>query len=292
MRTANCEVRVLVKGRPVTEFKHENQTFIEGRGGSEFEIEIRNNTGRRIMAVISVDGLSVINGDTAGPESPGYLINAYQAITIPGWKLTSQEAAKFTFSGRKDSYAQLGTGNAKNCGVIGVMVWSEKVQQIVRPAAIAKGAGGSWNGPVYGGPLSDSYGTYKGSPSIGGSLGNWSAGASAGDVQSSYGMRSAYNASIMNAAASLESTTLSSAVATSATVNNLGTEFGKATQFATVESTFNKDAVIDTLVLYYDDAKGLKARGIVLERPSRQQYSSTPDPFPGMSCTPPKGWRG
>jgi hypothetical protein len=245
MKSTSCEVRVLIKGRPATEFFHEGQNFMEGRGGSEFEIEVRNVTNKRLMAVVSVDGLSVISGKIAGSESPGYVLNPFQTIVIPGWKLDSNKAAKFEFGARANSYVQAVEGEATNCGVIGVMVWGEKapihnpITTCVMRGAIPKGMSGS----VYASASASSLG-----------------------------------------GASSESTL-------SATTNNLGTGFGSATQFNTSSTTFEKEAVVDTLVMYYDDVRGLKARGIVVERPV-QRYSTTPNPFPGIGCTPPPGWKG
>jgi hypothetical protein len=49
------------------------------------------------------------------------------------------------------------------------------------------------------------------------------------------------------------------------------------------------------LVLYYDNARGLKARGIDVGRPSRVRHTSrAPEAFPGMkkNCAPPAGWNG
>jgi len=248
MKSNSCEVRVLIKGRPATEFFHEGQHFMEGRGGSEFEIEVRNVTHKRLMAVVSVDGLSVISGQVAGLESPGYILNPFQTILIPGWKLDDNRAAKFEFGSRASSYVQSVQGEATNCGVIGVMVWGEKapVQKVYTSAsrsAIPKGVSGSLGGGMFA-----------------------SASAASMDMGS-------------------QESTLS------ASVNNLGTGFGSATTFNTSSVTFEKDAVVDTLVMYYDDARGLKARGIVIERPV-QRYTTTPNPFPGIGCTPPPGWKG
>lgn len=253
MKSNACEVRILIKGRPATEFFHEGSNYMEGRGGSEFEIEVRNLTSRRVMAVVSVDGLSVINGTVAGLESPGYILNAFQTIVIPGWKLDNNSAAKFEFGSRSSSYVQSVEGSATNCGVIGVMVWSEKIPPIMPMAytnskmrgAIPKGASGSLGGGLFG--------------------------------------------SVSASAASMDSSEASLSAASS--VNNLGTGFGSATTFNTSSVTFDQDAVIDTLVMYYDDARGLKARGIVIERPV-QRYTTTPNPFPGIGCTPPPGWKG
>ncbi len=58
----NVELRLLIKGRPAQEFFHNGNTFLEGREGSNFEVEVINRNPFRIEAVISVDGLSVVDG--------------------------------------------------------------------------------------------------------------------------------------------------------------------------------------------------------------------------------------
>ena len=275
MNKSQCEVRVLVKNRVVTEFNHEGEIYIEGREGSEFEIEVRNKTGNRVLAVISVDGVSVIDGNPAGTDSPGYTINAYQTIRIPGWKLASgDQAAKFTFGSRSSSYANHATGSAANCGVIGVMLWSEKQQQVFIKSPVTRSVlpGDYWLGAVTNcGPAYGNVASQLGSP-----LSGITASASAATYSAKMPEVS------LNAAAT----------STTASVNNLGTEFGQATSFKTSETTFSRDVIVDTAVIYYDDARGLKARGIVLDRPVVTRSNATPNPFPGVGCTPPKGWGG
>lgn len=278
MQNAHMRVQVLVKGRPITEFTHNGQTFIEGRPGSDFEIEVQNLTAARTMAVISVDGLSIMDGQPAGPESSGYLLNAYQTVRIPGWMLDQNQVAKFTFSSRKDSYAQQGKGNATNCGVIGVMLIAEKIKVPTQPlyrsyTAASKGIGGPFYGNVGG--------------SLGGAVGGGFAGIS--QVVGDNVLQNSVTTSLTSTG--LESAQLSAT--SNVSVNNLGTEFGAATQFATTQVEFDSGVTLSTIAMFYDDARGLKARGIVLERPSRMRYTtSTPNPFPAMGCKPPKGWSG
>jgi hypothetical protein len=71
----------------------------------------------------------------------------------------------------------------------------------------------------------------------------------------------------------------------------LGTGFGAATSFHTRTVAFQRGAMAAMLTLYYDDRRGLKARGVPLEPPRRA--ISQPQAFPGLSigCTPPAGWR-
>lgn len=267
MQGTKASVSVTVNGRTVaTEYKSGNNTFIEGRMGSEFEIEIRNHTPNRVMAIVSVDGLSVINGDSASQESPGYVIAGYGSIKIPGWKLNGQSAAKFTFSGKRDSYSQLSSGASHNCGVIGVMVWSEK-PVFIPQHSLTDTLPSPWSMPIPKGPIMRGTNLWDvTNPTLG-------------------------TYSINSAEVSLNSRgDMNQAVAQAATLNNLGTSFGKPTDFKTVSTSFIKDAVIETLVMYYDDARGLKARGIEVTR-ERSRSLETPDPFPGTSCTPPKNWQ-
>jgi hypothetical protein len=257
MISGKLTVQISVKGRTVTEFKHQDQIFIEGRPGSDFEITVGNMSPVRAQAIISVDGLSITDGKLASEDSSGYLVPAYGTVTIPGWMLDNNQVAKFTFSSRKDSYAQQGKGNATNCGVIGVMLFAEKVKPIAQP----------YNG------LLRSY-------NAGGHFGN-----SMGTTCSTL------NATPKSASSGWWETTATTTAATTS-VNNLGTEFGASTQFQTVNVEFERGSLLNTAAIYYDDSRGLKARGIIIERASRQQYQTTPNPFPAssMGCIPPKTW--
>lgn len=272
MRSGPFSTRILIKDRPITEYAHQGATYLEGRGGSDFELEFQNHTGSRVMAVFSVDGLSVINGTTADDKSPGYVVGPYATVRIPGWKLTNEKAAKFTFGSRGNSYAQVAVSSAVNCGVIGVMVWSEKVQSVgIYTTFVAGGLRGMMSNTV-----------------ADGSAGPMGSGFSSGSTFSSTHADSAVTYTATAASASMDS----APVVKSAAVNNLGTGFGEATTFSTSTTTFDKNAVVETMVLYYDDARGLKARGIVIEKPVLSRYATTPNPFPGMNCIPPKGWKG
>jgi hypothetical protein len=72
---------------------------------------------------------------------------------------------------------------------------------------------------------------------------------------------------------------------------SLGAGFGKQTDFKTTTVTFEKDAILATLVVFYDDKKGLQARGIEIAKP--KVIKEEPNPFPNskLGCTPPKNWK-
>lgn len=251
MQGSRVVVKVTVKYNQVTEYRHQGLTFIEGRPGSEFEIEVQNQTNARYLAILSVDGLSVTDGKPAGENSPGYLLEPYASLKIPGWTLNQDQVAKFVFANRKESYANSSSGSDVNCGVIGVMLFDEKVQNYINiSGAVANNISGSM-GSYSSSPVTDSL--YRGKGLI--------------DPQLT--------------------------MSAQATTQNMGTGFGNATDFSTCQVEFKTNKMVETLVIYYDDAKGLKARGIVLVPSNRLHYQTAPNPFPAstLGCKPPPGWR-
>ena len=121
-------MEVLVNGQPVKEYPHlDGKTYIEGRRGSEFTLRIKNNIAERVLAVISVDGLSVMDGKTASLSSGGYVLGPLGYIVIPGWRLDNHEVARFFFSHLEASYAAQ-MDKPQNIGVIGCAIFREKVR--------------------------------------------------------------------------------------------------------------------------------------------------------------------
>lgn len=298
MITNNIEVRVLVKDRPINEYLHEGETFVEGRGGSNYEIEIVNLTNERVEAVLAVDGLSVIDGKEAGAESTGYLLHAHERIRVPGWKLTDEQVAAFQFAGKKNSYAATTEGgSARNTGVIGVMAFKERRKPA--PFMIRASAAPGMFGAVRGLGLNSVQTLNHVAPS--GAAGDANAiytmavaSASVGDVWADTAASlTSGEPQMKSASRRVQATTLENNIP--AVEQTLGTAFGEAQDFSTVEVEFHRGDLLAMSVLYYDDAKGLRARGIDLDR--RKQHprvKQQPQAFPGLNkgCTPPKGWKG
>ena len=86
-----------------------------------------NHSGRRIEAVVTVDGRDVVDGKNGDfQHKRGYLVPAWGQVDIDGWRLSESQAAAFRFSSVADSYAAR-TGNAREVGVIGVAVFPERI---------------------------------------------------------------------------------------------------------------------------------------------------------------------
>jgi hypothetical protein len=120
------EVQVLVDGSPAPTFWHDDESYVMGHTGDRYVIRVHNHTGGRIEAVVTVDGRDVVDGKPGDfRHKRGYLVPAWGAVDIDGWRLSQSQAAAFRFSSVTDSYAAR-MGNAREVGVIGVAIFPER----------------------------------------------------------------------------------------------------------------------------------------------------------------------
>ena len=118
-------MKILINGKEVRQYHHKGNIFIEGRKGSEFSIFLENPNFYAVKAVVSVDGLCVIDGKPAGEKSKGYVIDAMSNLTISGWRISDSQISKFVFNDKRKSL-NVQTGNdSSNVGVIGAMFFNE-----------------------------------------------------------------------------------------------------------------------------------------------------------------------
>jgi hypothetical protein len=122
-------MEILVDGRPLPTVRHAGKLYLPVPWvGAEYEIRVWNYGPLRVAAVVSVDGLSVVNGRPASEDSPGYLVAPYSSVVIKGWRRNLDAVAAFRFVGRDESYAGK-TGRPENIGVIGLVAIEELVWQ-------------------------------------------------------------------------------------------------------------------------------------------------------------------
>ena len=104
--------------------RHAGQRWIAGTPGHRYSVRLTNTTGRRVLVVLSVDGVNAVTGQTAHPEQTGYVLGPWQSSEIQGWRKSLDEVAQFVFTDLPDSYA-VRTGRPDDVGVIGVAVFEE-----------------------------------------------------------------------------------------------------------------------------------------------------------------------
>lgn len=127
------KIEIVQRGRVLKSYYHEGQTYVEAPPTGDYTIRLTNSSTKRRKAIVSVDGINVIDGETAGKRAdgkwgPGYVLRARETINIPGWRRDNDKVARFTFEAQENSYSnQVGKGTS-NTGVIGVAVFDEKEQ--------------------------------------------------------------------------------------------------------------------------------------------------------------------
>lgn len=312
---ADYEVEVLVRGRPVKTFKHKGDRFIEGRNGSSFELKITNNTWDRIEVVTSVDGLSVINGEECGSDSEGYLVPGKESIVIPGWRLSNDKAAEFVFEDKRKSYSnQVGKGT-QNVGVIGLMVFTEKVTYINIPTPLPNpypNPNPPWNpwipsDPWYPNPpwkWNDKHQWVTSKDSTGnnplrGMGQSVSDNTFYGMAQNSCDSESlSVNSTMAGASLSKSANKIAANAASAEPKFEIGTGWGDEVDHKVHEVKFEREDRYNPekiLSIFYDTRKGLEARGIQVIKTKTKKVSSLPNAFPtykNTGCNPPPGWKG
>jgi hypothetical protein len=120
-------------GRPLPVYIHNGRYYVAGTPGEKYAVAVRNKLGQRIMAVVSVDGVNVVSGETAAADQTGYVLWSSMQYEINGWRKSTDEVAAFVFTALPDSYAAR-TDRPGNVGVIGVAVFRE--YEPPRPAVV------------------------------------------------------------------------------------------------------------------------------------------------------------
>jgi hypothetical protein len=139
-RLADVEIHDRSSGRTLPVYWHEGRAYVAGNPGNEYEVRIRNRSGGDVLAVVSVDGINVLNGQSAAWRQSGYVIDRWGRTDIQGWRKSLSETAAFYFTSLGDSYAAR-TERPQDVGVIGVAVFERKS---VAPQPLAQDMPAPW----------------------------------------------------------------------------------------------------------------------------------------------------
>lgn len=111
-------------GETLPTYGHKDRFYVQGNAGERYTIRVTNPTPNRVEAVVTVDGLDVIDGDAGDLRKRGYVVPPYGDVRIEGFRTSHQDVATFRFSSVNDSYAGM-KGKARNVGVIAVAIFEE-----------------------------------------------------------------------------------------------------------------------------------------------------------------------
>jgi hypothetical protein len=130
---AEVEIIDRASGQAMPIYHHNGRRYVAGTPGSRYAVAVRNRTGGRLLAVMSVDGVNAVTGETAGWDQNGYVFAPWQRWEIRGWRKSQERVAAFEFTALPNSYAAR-TGRPDHVGVIGVAVFREMVRVPPAPA--------------------------------------------------------------------------------------------------------------------------------------------------------------
>jgi len=112
-------------GSTLPTFSNQGRSLVQGEHGERYMIEIANQTSSRFEAVVTVDGLDVIDGRPGSLAKRGYLVQPFATVQIDGFRQNMDQVAAFRFGSVRGSYAA-SKGSDRNVGVIGVAVFAER----------------------------------------------------------------------------------------------------------------------------------------------------------------------
>jgi len=266
-------VEIIHGGRVLQSVHHNSQSFVMAPTEGDYVIRLINDSPSRKLAVPTVDGMNVVEVDKSGRgashSGPGYVLEAWQTVDIPGWRRSGSEVASFSFAPKGESYAEgVGRGES-NLGVIGVAVFDEKpspIQAIFAQQTIyrSRRTDSPWE------PVGTGQPQWSSQPQT---LGCQPRGATKGIVRSA-----AVN---------------SLSTSTTASVQSVGTGYGAAQAFHTGTTTFRRPAApSEVIVLRYATQSQLESWGVPLPGASAPTPAAFPGEQPHAPCPAPPGWRG
>jgi len=128
---ADVTVYDRAEGRALPVYRHDGRYYVVGRPGNEYQIRVQNRSGADVLAVMSVDGVNAISGETANWNQSGYVLAPGVSYDIRGWRKSLERIAAFFFTEHQNSYAAR-TGRPDNVGVIGVALFRRKAEPEAR----------------------------------------------------------------------------------------------------------------------------------------------------------------
>jgi hypothetical protein len=230
-------------GRALPVYWHGGKRWVAGNPGSRYALRIHNPSYGRVLAVISVDGVNAVTGETAAWDQVGYVFDSRRSAQITGWRKSQDRVAAFEFTTLQDSYAAR-TGRPDHVGVIGVAVFRERVRAERVPLAPP---------PISGEPRPSEGATGR------------SEGA-AGPQAPAADARAARRDAPMSATAPSE---------------RLGTGHGRSEASRVTYTDFERARLApdEIVTIHYDSPENLMAMGVIPRwRPAPHPE---PDPFPG-----------
>jgi hypothetical protein len=293
---SNFDINIIVNGNRCKLYTHQGKNYVQANQGSEYVIEIKNNYYKRILSVISVDGLNVLSGKKASENDTGYIIDSYHSEKIKGFRFSDDEWAMFKFGYKFNgkTYAQSkNDGSEINCGIFGIRLFYEQEPMVIYNTSTV-----TWNTPInppWTTPINPPWDPYPitcngagisiGSPSYTSNV-NFMASADGG-LQDNIQTSCLRGGSDVKARSTMTSRRLCASPEPKGF--DMGTEWGRKEQSKVTTINFEKGCLAHSLDIYYASRESLIEMGVPI---TNQLKVNLPQSFPEKYAKPPKNWVG
>jgi hypothetical protein len=133
-------------GEQLPTYGQRDRFYVQGNVGERYTIRVTNPTPNRVEAVVTVDGLDVIDGENGDLRKRGYVVPAYGDVRIEGFRTSQADVATFRFSSVGESYAGK-KGKARNVGVVAVAIFEEQAPEPDNQIIVGGGGYGGYQPP-------------------------------------------------------------------------------------------------------------------------------------------------
>lgn len=254
------ELQVLVNGHPIKKYFKDNKAYVIAKKRSSYTIEFKNKSSYKVLANITVDGRSVIDGKLGDlDDHKGYIVEPFGTLVVDGWRESLDRVGQFVFERKNKAYSSR-LDTPEECGVIACAVYKEKESHRldhyinIEPMPYKNWPSTTWY-------CNDSHtGTLN--PSS----------VTVSDVGSFYNC--------------CGGTSCHCKEVSDTPIQQAGTGYGQSVQSEVTTTSFHAEQKPDEiLTIYYDFYEELKRRKVILN-PKKEVYM--PTGFPMSFCKPPK----
>jgi hypothetical protein len=293
--------------KPLRRICHEGEVYVMAPKKGSYRISLYNHSNKRRLAVVTVDGVNVLDGKDGDFEGQGYVLGPRETMEIPGWRRDDGTVAAFLFRPEEKSYANQTGRGTRNLGVVGVAVFDEKPKVRCRcPKGHHEHHHHHYNWPVF----TTGYTYTTNTVNSPGSAGTVTCSTTGGDTppaesvyfSSSVGTprsKGAQARGVTRGVNSADSIMLYDQEPERNTLGGLdvGTGYGHEVEFETVSTSFERatDQPAAVVCLRYAVKERLQSWGVPVHRMKRPERKPGPQAFPvsrGPAVPAPPGWRG
>lgn len=131
-------LEIKASGRTLRRYTIGGEELVGVHGREPYAVVLRNSTGARIEARITIDGKDVLTGEpgTLAPEGKRWVVAPYGSLELKAWPESREGGAAFVFADAGQSVSAHTGGDASHLGIIAAAVFVEGA-----PAPAYRGSG-------------------------------------------------------------------------------------------------------------------------------------------------------